>query len=78
MDRSLLDPERKAYSVKEVARILGMSRSGVHKMIKLGLLKAFPVGTKQLRVSAKSLEELMNSGFRDGGNGDADAKQDSA
>jgi len=39
---------RKALSVQMVAEMLGISRSMVHKLIRLGKLKSFKAGTRTL------------------------------
>lgn len=52
--------ERKAYTAKEVAEMLGISKSNVYKMIKRRLLTAVPIGQKEIRIPRQSLEDYLS------------------
>lgn len=52
--------ERKAYTAKEVAQMLGISTSGVYKMIDRGLLRAVLIGSKEKRIPKQALEEYLS------------------
>lgn len=57
-----MTPERKAYSPGEVAKMLGISRSGVYNMIRVGILPAFPIGKRQIRIPRQAVDELLARG----------------
>lgn len=63
--------ERKAYTVREVAEMLNVSRIAVYNMIKEGRIRAvnIGVGNRELRIPKNALEEFL------GGAGNADSQQ---
>ena len=52
-------PEKRSYSVAEVAEILGVSKRSVYNLCSSGELKSVRVGTK-LRISKKSFDEWLD------------------
>ena len=51
-------PEKRSYSVAEVAEILGVSKRSVYKLCSSGELKNVRIRTK-LRISKKSVDEWL-------------------
>jgi excisionase family DNA binding protein len=51
-------PVKLAYSAQETAELLGISESGVRKMVSAGRLPRVP-GVQRVLVPAKALERLM-------------------
>jgi len=54
---------RKALSVQMVAEMLGISRSMVHKLIRLGKLKSFKAGTRTL-LTPVNVDEFIEQNSR--------------
>ena len=52
-------PEKRSYSVAEVAEILGVSKRSVYNLCSSGELKSVRIGTK-LRISKKSFDEWLD------------------
>ena len=54
---------RKALSVQMAAQMLGISRSMVHKLIRLGKLKSFKAGTRTLLIPV-DVDEFIEQNSR--------------
>jgi excisionase family DNA binding protein len=54
---------RKALSVQMAAEMLGISRSMVHKLIRLGKLKSFKAGTRTL-LTPSDVDEFIEKNSR--------------
>ena len=54
---------RKALSVEMAAEMLGISRSTVHKLIRLGKLKSFKAGTRTL-LTPVNVDEFIEQNSR--------------
>lgn len=52
-------PERRSYSVAEIAEILSVSKRSVYNLCANGVIKSVKVGTK-LRISKKSFDEWLD------------------
>lgn len=61
--------ERKAYTAKEVAAMLGISDSNVYKMIRRGLLRAVPIGPKEKRIPRQALDEYLEGNKKESDEG---------
>jgi excisionase family DNA binding protein len=55
----MMTPYTRAYSVKEVAKMWGVSAQHVRRLIQKGELAAFTAGSHILRVSEQSLGEFL-------------------
>lgn len=53
-------PERRTYTVEEVADILGIGRSSAYNLVKEGHFKTVRIGTS-IRVSRKSFDEWLDT-----------------
>lgn len=53
-------PERRTYTVEEVADILGIGRSSAYNLVKEGHFKTVRIGTS-IRVSKKSFDEWLDT-----------------
>lgn len=51
--------EFKVYSIDEVAKILGVTRMTVQRLIKAGKLKHFKLGNRLVRVTQAMLDEYI-------------------
>lgn len=63
MDRTTSDDlkqSKKAYSVQETMRLLGLSRSAIYAAFRSGILTKIKVGTRTL-VPAASIEALVSN-----------------
>ncbi len=54
-------PEKRSYSVAEVAEILGVSKRSVYNLCSSGIFKSVRIGTK-LRISKRSFDEWLDGG----------------
>ena len=52
--------QRQAYSVAEVAQILGVSRDKVYELVRAGVIPHKPIGRRYL-IPCKSLHDWLNS-----------------
>jgi excisionase family DNA binding protein len=52
---------RKAYTVREIAAILGISRDSVFGLIRTGELKSVLIGKRGRRVTATQLDAYLRS-----------------
>ena len=52
--------EKLTYSIAETARVLGISRSSVYRLLERSSFPAFRIGDRTL-ISVKGLEEWVNS-----------------
>lgn len=52
-------PEKRSYSVAEIAEILGVSKRSVYNLCSAGVIKSVRVGTK-LRISKKAFDEWLD------------------
>lgn len=57
-------PEKRSYSVAEVAEILGVSKRSVYNLCSSGIFKSVRIGTK-LRISKRSFDEWLDGGGND-------------
>jgi excisionase family DNA binding protein len=53
--------EKRAFHVKEAARVYGWSRSTLYKMMKEGTLRTVKIGGRRL-IPRDALEALLNGG----------------
>jgi excisionase family DNA binding protein len=53
--------EKRAFHVKEAARVYGWSRSTLYKMMKAGTLRTIKIGGRRL-IPRDALEALLNEG----------------
>lgn len=56
-------PEKRSYSVAEVAEILGVSRRSIYNLCSAEMFKTVRVGTK-LRISKKSFDQWLDGGSK--------------
>lgn len=61
--RKALEP--RTYSIPEVARLLGISRSGAYKLAREGDLPAIRIGPGRVVVPREALERLLAGDGRD-------------
>ena len=54
------DPDRKVYSVDEIAEILCISRGSAYELVKEGLFHTVRIGSA-IRVSRKSFEDWLDN-----------------
>lgn len=52
-------PEKRSYSVAEIAEILGVSKRSVYNLCSAGVIKSVRIGTK-LRISKKAFDEWLD------------------
>ena len=58
---SILDNEKRAYSVDDIMAILDISRSSAYILIKKNLFRSVKIGN-QLRISKASFDEWLDKG----------------
>ena len=58
---SILDSEKRAYSVDDIMAILDISRSSAYILIKKNLFRSVKIGN-QLRISKASFDEWLDKG----------------
>ena len=58
---SILDREKRAYSVDDIMAILDISRSSAYILIKKNLFRSVKIGN-QLRISKASFDEWLDKG----------------
>ena len=52
-------PEKRSYSVAEIAEILGVSKRSVYNLCSTGVINSVRIGTK-LRISKKAFDEWLD------------------
>lgn len=55
-----LPPERRTYTVEEIAEILGIGRTSAYSLVKEGHFKVVRIGNA-IRISRKSFDEWLDS-----------------
>lgn len=55
-----LSPDRRTYTVEEIADILGIGRTSAYSLVKEGHFKVVRIGNA-IRVSKKSFDEWLDS-----------------
>ena len=58
--------EKQAYSVAEAAATLGISRTTLYELIKVGQITTYSIGSKTL-ITAQALEDFVDFQYWDGG-----------
>ena len=53
-------PERRTYTVEEIAQILGIGRTSAYLLVKEGHFKIVRIGNA-IRISKRSFDERLNS-----------------
>ena len=56
----IVSPDRRTYTVEEVAEILGIGRTSAYSLVKEGHFKIVRIGNA-IRVSKKSFDEWLDS-----------------
>ena len=58
--------DKQAYSVAEAATTLGISRTTLYELIKVGQITTYSIGSKTL-ITAQALEDFVDFQYWDGG-----------
>ncbi|MBP1737502.1 MAG: binding domain protein, excisionase family [Oscillospiraceae bacterium] len=53
-------PDRRTYTVEEIAEILGIGRASAYELAKKGYFRAVKIGTA-IRISKKSFDEWLDN-----------------
>ena len=56
--------DKRAYTVDEIAGILGVGKSSAYRLVKQGLFRTVKIGTA-IRVSKKSFDDWLDSQIND-------------
>lgn len=51
--------ERKAYTAREVAGMLGISAEGVYRLVRMGRLSAIPIGSRRFVIPRSAVENFL-------------------
>ena len=58
--------DKQAYSVAEAATTLGISKTTLYELIKVGQITTYSIGSKTL-ITAQALEDFVDFQYRGGG-----------